>query len=251
SDDVKKSFSYLLGLVLIFLIWHFVSHVINSKFILPSPYIVLSTIVKEIGKSLLWISLIQTLSKVFVVLFLVVFFGVFIGFVIGINKVLFDVFRPFILFIQAFPIVTWLALIMFIWGIGWMGPVVVSFLSLLPYAILSTAVGIQTTDVRLIEMAKLYNVRKAKVIKDIYLGSILPQFVSTLQVVIGNIWKVVVVAEYMCGDKGVGVQIAWARQSVSVEKVYAYTIIIIAIGLSVENIINRFSRKAIEKWSVS
>lgn len=248
---MQKRINYLIGIVVIFLIWTIASYFINSQLILPDPLVILRTMLQELSKDILWNSLFYTLLKVIVVLFLTVLFGVFIGFIIGLNETLYEIFRPFVLFIQAFPIITWLALVMFIWGIGWTGPVVVSFLSLLPHAILSTAIGIQTTDKRLIEMAQVYNVKRSKVVKDIYLGSILPQFVSTIQVVIGNVWKVVVVSEYMCGDKGIGVLIAWARQSVSVEKVYAYTMIIITIGLFVENLVNVVTKKAIQKWSIA
>ncbi|MEN3042279.1 MAG: ABC transporter permease subunit [Fervidobacterium sp.] len=243
--------NYVVGILFIFFIWTIASYLINSQLILPNPLSVFLTIADEITKQIFWMSLVQTLSKVLVVLFSVVFVGVVVGFLVGLNDILYEISRPFILFMQAFPIVTWLALVMFIWGIGWTGPVVVSFLSLLPNAILSTAVGIQTTDKRLIEMAHVYNVRKSRILKDVYLGSIIPQFVSTLQVVIGNVWKVVVVAEYMCGEKGIGVLIAWARQSVSVEKVYAYTIVIIAIGLIVESIVHRLVRRLLKNWELA
>ncbi|MCX7653472.1 MAG: ABC transporter permease subunit [Fervidobacterium sp.] len=246
---VEKA-NYIVGILFIFFIWTIASYLINSQLILPNPLSVFLTIADEITKQIFWMNLVQTLSKVLVVLFSVVFVGVVLGFLVGLNDILYEISRPFILFMQAFPIVTWLALVMFIWGIGWTGPVVVSFLSLLPHAILSTAVGIQTTDKRLIEMAHVYNVRKSRILKDVYLGSIIPQFVSTLQVVIGNVWKVVVVAEYMCGEKGIGVLIAWARQSVSVEKVYAYTIVIITIGLIVESIVHRLVRRLLKNWEL-
>ncbi len=248
---MQKRINYLIGVVVIFLIWTMASYFINSRLILPDPLVILRTMFQELSKSILWNNLFYTLLKVFTVLFLTVLFGVVIGFIIGLNETLYEIFRPFVLFIQAFPIITWLALVMFIWGIGWTGPVVVSFLSLLPHAILSTVIGIQTTDKRLIEMAQVYSVKRSKIVKDIYLGSILPQFVSTIQVVIGNVWKVVVVSEYMCGDNGIGVLIAWARQSVSVEKVYAYTMVIIIIGLFFENLVNIATKKAIQKWSIA
>ncbi|MFN3328715.1 MAG: ABC transporter permease, partial [Fervidobacterium pennivorans] len=245
---INFNVNYIIGIVVITIIWLFASYLVSSSLILPDPITIINTIVKELANQSLWFNLLNTLSKIFVVLMLVIFIGVFVGFLIGINERLFNIFRPAILFIQAFPIITWLALVMFIWGIGWTGPVVVSFLSLVPHAILSTAIGIQTTDKRLIEVAKVYGVSRYKVIKDIYLGSLIPQIVSTLQVVIGNVWKVVVVSEYMCSDKGIGVLIAWARQSVAVEKVYAYTIIIISIGLIVENIVHNFSKNLLRKW---
>lgn len=67
-----------------------------------------------------------------VLLLTVILFGVAFRFLIGLNDTLYDIFRPAILIMQAIPIITWLALVMFIWGIGWTGPVVVSILALIP-----------------------------------------------------------------------------------------------------------------------
>jgi NitT/TauT family transport system permease protein len=247
---LENLWKYLTGILVIFITWTVLSFLISSQLILPDPLMVLKTLVSELQKSEVLEALVITLSKIGVVLATTVTFGVLIGFFIGLNDVVYDILRPGILVIQAVPIITWLALVMFIWGIGWLGPVIVSILSLLPHTILSTAIGIRTTDKRLIEMAKVYRVPRSKVIRNIYLGSIVPQLLSALQVIIGNVWKVVVVAEYMCGDKGIGVLIAWARQSVAVEKVYAYTAIIILIGLIVENILNHFVRKLLKNWEL-
>ncbi|MEJ5258109.1 MAG: ABC transporter permease subunit [Fervidobacterium sp.] len=247
---MRTFLKYVFGLFVIFFTWWLLSYIINSDLILPRPPLVLKTMALELMRLGVLDSLGSTLLKVIVVLISTVTVGVFIGFIIGLNETLCNMFRPLILVVQAIPIITWLALVMFIWGIGWTGPVVVSILSLLPHAILSTAVGIQTTDRKLLEMARVYKVSRKKVVKDIYLGSILPQFLSAIQVIFGNVWKVVVVSEYMCGDNGIGVLIAWARQSVSVEKVYAYTAIIIIIGLTVENFVNRFIKNALKNWEL-
>jgi len=241
---------YLLGIVVIFITWTLISYIVGSSLILPDPLTVIRTIATELKRLEVIFALLTTLSKVAVVLAITVSIGVTIGFFVGLNDTIYDVLRPGILVIQAIPIITWLALVMFIWGIGWLGPVIVSILSLLPHTILSTAIGIRTTDKRLIEMAKVYRVKPSRVAKDIYMGSVLPQFLSAMQVIIGNVWKVVVVAEYMCGDKGIGVLIAWARQSVAVEKVYAYTAIIITIGLLVENVMNQFVMKILKNWEL-
>jgi len=247
---LNNIWKYLLGIVVIFITWTLLSYIINSPLILPSPLMVVRTIMSELQRSGVVFALLKTLSKVAVVLLITVSSGVTLGFFVGLNDTIYDILRPGILLIQAIPIITWLALVMFIWGIGWLGPVIVSILSLLPHTVLSTAIGIRTTDKRLIEMAKVYKVKQSRIVKDIYMGSVLPQFLTAMQVIIGNVWKVVVVAEYMCGDNGIGVLIAWARQSVAVEKVYAYTAIIITIGLVVENVMNHFVMKILKNWEL-
>lgn len=242
--------NYLVGIFLLLGLWLIVSLLVGSELILPSPIKVFNTLAVLLKDPRTYQAILSTIAKILVVVIATLVLGVALGFAIGLNDKLYQLFRPATLVIQAVPIVTWLALVMFAFGIGWLGPVVVSVLSLFPHVLLSTAVGIRSTDVKLKEMATIYKVPKRKIVRDIYLGSVLPQMVAALQIVMGNVWKVVVVAEYMCGDHGIGVMIAWARQSVAVDKVYAYTALTVILGLVVENIVNGYTRTLLKDWEV-
>ncbi len=193
----------------------------------------------------------STVWKSLLVLLAVIAVGIPIGFVMGINESIYEIFRPAVTVIQAVPVISWLALVVFVWGIGWKGPVVISFLSLLPISIFTTATGVRSTDKNLIEMAKLYKVPKTKVVRVIYFGSLVPFIFSTVEVIIGDVWKVVVVAEYLCGSSGIGVLISWARQYVDVPRIYALTIITVALGITAERVTKIAFRKILSKWQIS
>ena len=112
---------------------------------------------------------------------------------------LFDMFRPIVMFIQAVPVVSWLSLVIFAWGVGWRGPIFITFVSLLPTAVLTTVSGIRSLDKDLLEMARVYRVPFKKVFHYIYLGSLLPFIAAIIDVTIGQAWKVVLVSEYLAG----------------------------------------------------
>ncbi len=196
-------------------------------------------------------AILSTVWKSLLVLLAVIAVGIPIGFVMGINESIYEIFRPAVTVIQAVPVISWLALVVFVWGIGWKGPVVISFLSLLPISIFTTATGVRSTDKNLIEMAKLYKVPKTKVVRVIYFGSLVPFIFSTVEVIIGDVWKVVVVAEYLCGSSGIGVLISWARQYVDVPRIYALTIITVALGITAERVTKIAFRKILSKWQIS
>lgn len=195
-------------------------------------------------------AILSTVWKSLIVLLLVMVVGIPIGFLMGISGTVYDLFRPAITVIQAVPVISWLALVIFIWGIGWKGPIFIGFLSLLPISVFTTASGVRSTDGNLIEMAKVYNVPTLKVIKTIYLGSLVPFIFSTMEVLIGDVWKVIVVAEYLCGAGGIGVLISWAREYVNVPQIYALTIIAVALGIASERITKMAFRKILDKWQM-
>jgi NitT/TauT family transport system permease protein len=115
---------------------------------------------------------------------------------------------------QAVPVVSWLTLIVFAWGIGWKGPLFIAVVALLPMAALTTVSGVHSLDRDLLDMARLYGVPRGRVLRHVYFGSLLPFVVAVLDVSVGQAWKVILVAEYLCGGSGLGVRILMARMNV-------------------------------------
>ena len=241
----------IIGLFLFLLVWEILSLSLGSSFILPTPVETFKALIHEITKIETFHAFLSTAWKGFFVLGLVVFFGTLIGLVMGISSTIYEILRPVVMIIQAVPVISWLAFVIFLWGIGWKGPVLISFLSLLPIAIFTTSAGVRNIDKDLLEMVKVYNVPKKKVFVDIYLGSIIPFVVATVDISIGNVWKVILVSEFLCGDNGLGVLISWARQYVDAPRVYALTIIAVSFGIASERLAKRFVRRLTKKWELS
>ncbi len=241
----------IVGLLLLLLVWEISALLLGSSFILPTPIETFKALIHELTKIETFHAFLSTAWKGFFVLGLVVLLGTLIGLVMGINTAIYEILRPVVMIVQAVPVISWLALVIFLWGIGWKGPVLISFLSLLPISIFTTAAGVRSIDKDLLEMVKVYKVPKRKVFKDIYLGSIVPFVVATIDISIGNVWKVILVSEFLCGDEGLGVLISWARQYVDVPRVYALTIIAVAFGIISERLTRRFVRRLTRKWGMS
>ncbi|MEW6625010.1 MAG: ABC transporter permease subunit [Bacillota bacterium] len=170
------------------------------------------------------------------------------GLVLGLFNPLYEIFRPVILIVQAVPVISWLSLVIFAWGIGWKGPVFIAFVSLIPMALLTTVSGVRNLDKNLLEMARVYKIPKKKVLKDIYLGSLIPFIIAIVDVTLGQAWKVILVAEYLSGNTGLGVQILSARYEVNVAKVWALTLFAVVLGFMAERVIKKVFERISKKW---
>ncbi|WP_456399205.1 ABC transporter permease [Mesoaciditoga sp.] len=241
----------LIGIAALLLAWQIISLMIGATLILPTPYQTFEALIKLFGEVETFSAILSTIWKSFLTLLLVMGIGIPIGVVMGSNDSLYEFIRPGVMVIQSVPIISWLALVIFLWGIGWKGPILISFLSLLPTAIFTSASGMKNVDKSLLEMAKVYNVSKKDVLKDVYIGSIMPFILATFEVSVGSVWKVMIMAEYLCGGSGIGVLISWARQYVDVPQIYALTLIAVIIGLSTERISRFYAKKAFKKWELS
>ena len=156
----------------------------------------------------------QTAWKVGLALVLVLLLGLILGLLLGLSETFYDMFRPIVMFIQAVPVVSWLSLVIFAWGVGWRGPIFITFVSLLPTAVLTVS-SIRNLDKDLLEMAGLQVPFKGVPLH-------LPRLSVALyrgynRCYLGQAWKVVLVSEPGRGS-GLGVEYSmpawWLTQPV-------------------------------------
>jgi NitT/TauT family transport system permease protein len=239
----KRIFLELSSILVFLLIWQIISLVIAKNIIVPVPSKVLSMIASSLYAKETLLAIWQTTWKVFLALVLSTFLGILIGFLLGKSGTLFRFFRPWIMVIQSVPVVSWLTLVIFAWGIGWKGPVFITVLSLLPASIFTTISGVHNLDSNLLEMANFYRVPRSRIFRDLYLESLLPFFIAILEINIGQTWKVILVTEYLCGGNGLGEKILMARMNVNSAEAWAFTIIAVILGISTEALLKFILRK--------
>ncbi|SHH51147.1 ABC transporter permease [Thermosipho atlanticus] len=239
---------FFYGILIFIITWGVLSFLINSPFVLPTPIQVGKVFIEIIQTKILWTSLLSSIYKGIIALFLTIILGFIFGFFMGICDMCFELLRPIFAVFQTVPVISWLVLVIFLWGISSKGPIFITVLSLLPNTTFAVAYGVRNTDKSLLEMAKVFNVSKKKIIKNLYFGSVIPFILTAFEVVSGNLWKVIFVSEYLCGKDGIGVQIAWARQYVDVPKVYALTIFAVILGILSERLSKFFINNFLRDW---
>lgn len=240
---IKKNRYLLLGIVVLLIAWQLLSTLISKSYVIPSPAATFKELIRRLGSGDIYLAALETAWKVLAALALAILIGLPVGYLIGISDKAYDAARPVMMFIQAVPVISWLTLVIFTWGIGWRGPVFIAFLTLFPNAAFTTANGVRTIDRRLLEMATVYRVPQAQVFRSIYLRSLLPFVITILDLSIGQAWKVILVTEYLCGGKGLGVEILMARMNVDFAATWALTILAVALGLVTERIIKQIIKK--------
>lgn len=231
---------FLSGIIFLLCLWYIASILVGSSLIFPGPDLVFAQIFKLAKTGQLFVYLWQTFYKAFLGMLLALLIGLLLGFAIGISQKLYELFRPLLMIVRSVPIVSWLSTVILLWGIGWKGVVFIVCVTLLPGVIFNIAEGVRSVDVRLLEMAKIYSVRKRKIFQKIYLGSILPFLLSAINVSIGTMWKAAIVSEYLIGDSGLGLQIFQSKFYIDTPSVFAFTISAVLFGLALELIFSLF-----------
>lgn len=245
---VNSSLGRVIAGICLFLAgWQLVSFVIDRS-IVPVPVETLQLLGKHIVSPKMIEAALQTAWKVGLAIILVLFLGIIVGLLLGISAKCYEMFRPLIMVIQAVPVVSWLSLVIFAWGIGWKGPVFITFVSLLPTAILTTVAGVRNLDQNLLEMARVYRVPFSYVMKHIYLGALVPFIIAIIDVTIGQAWKVVLVAEYLSGGSGLGVEIFNARMVVDSAGAWSVTLLAALLGILTERLVKYALGRMATRW---
>ena len=141
----------------------------------------------------------------------------------------------------------WIPLIVLWFGIGETSKIIVIVLAAFFPILINTISGIKSTDPKLIEVGKMYNLSKLKLFIKIYLPSAIPSIFVGLKLGLGVSWMAVVGAEIIAATSGIGYRINDARSLMQPEVVFVGMIVIAIIGLLMEQILNRIS-KILTPW---
>jgi len=244
----KKDRLYtVLSFTLLLVIWKIISVIVNSAIIIPSPESTLISLFNLIKTRDFFIIILFSLERGLIGFALSFVLGLVVGFAAGFNRVFNKIFEPFLVIIRSTPVMT-IILIALIWFKANNVPIFASFLMSFPIICTNVIEGIKNIDPKLLEMAKIYGIKRTRVIKEIYLPSIIPFLTAAISTAFGIGWKVVIAAEVLSQPKyAIGSSLQNSKIYLNINDVFAWTIIAILIGYLFERLIRLIEKKSL-KW---
>ena len=243
----KDGIFTLISFVLIFAIWKIVSFFINSGIILPSPEDTIISLFGLLKTKDFFVIILLSIERGLIGFIISLFLGLIVGFFCGFNKIFNKIFEPLLAIIRSTPVMS-VILIALIWFKSNNVPIFASFLMSFPIVVTNVKEGINNIDNRLVDMASIYQIRKRRIINEIYMPSILPFLMAAISTSFGIGWKVVIAAEVLSQPKyAIGTSLQNSKLYLNIDEVFAWTIITILIGYLFEKIIRLLEIKTI-KW---
>lgn len=234
NSTIKNNYTVILGVLFWICIWWIISIIVSNVDILPSPYETIKTLSKLVFEVKFIKSILFTLYRVFFGFLLSVIIGIGIGVICGLNKMLYDLINPLIVTVKSTPVIS-IIFIVGLWAQSGNVPIVISFLMSFPMIWTNTVEGIKSTDKKLLEMAKCYNVRRTSIVKNIYLPSIKPFIVSGITFAVGISWKVTVAAEALSHPRfAIGARLYDSKIYFDISEVFAWTFIVVMLSFMFE-----------------
>ncbi len=237
--------------VLLLAAWHGAIRASGSD-LLPTPWEVAKGIGELASKGLLLKYIVASLYRVTWGFMLAVLIGVPLGLLLGWFTLAYRALNPIIQIMRPISPIAWIPLAILWFGVTDAAPIFLIFLaSVFPITVSSTAAvaNIQPVYVR---AARNFGLSRAQLFGRVIIPATLPQIITGLRIALGIAWLVVVAAEMIAVNSGLGYLIIDARNAGKrYDLVVAGMVLIGAIGLVLDTLVRRLERFDEVRWGYS
>ena len=236
------------GIIVVLIFWHKLSQNYHPL-ILPSPQETFQALQKLWQSGSLWASTLITFRRTLLGYSAALVAGMFTALLFSTCRFLQDLFRPIITVTQIIPPVIWIVLAVIWFGIADdLTPIFLIFIVTFPVVFINIFSGLESVDLRLVEMAEVYRCSRRKIMLDVYLPALVPHVVSAVSLGLSFAWKSAIFAEFIGSSSGIGFAISMANANLETEKLFAWAIVLILLMLVFEYGILTPLNKRVTRW---
>ena len=240
----KNSWQKKALIALIYLaIWEAASLLVGKDLLLPSPFSTVSRLLVLLMKAESWIAAGLSLLRIMSGYLLGVITGILFAILTARSRFAEELLSPLRSVVKATPVTSFILLAL-LWLASDLVPLFISFLMVLPIVWTNTAEAILQTDNGLVEMGRVYGFTKWKIIRKIYIPSVLPQFLAACTTSLGFAWKSGVAAEIIALPKiSIGYRLYESKLRIETVDLFAWTLLVIALSMLLEWLLVRALRR--------
>ena len=230
----KKYLQTALIALIYFAVWEAVSLLVGKELLLPSPLSTFGRLLSLLTKGESWLYAGLTLLRIMSGYVLGVIGGVLLAIFTARSRFAEALLSPLRAIIKASPVTSFILLAL-LWLTSDMVPLFISLLMTLPIVWTTTAEAILQTDVRLVEMGRVFDLSHWQIVKKIYIPSALPQFLAACTTALGFAWKSGVAAEIIALPKqSIGYRLYESKLRIETVDLFAWTLLIVALSMLLE-----------------
>jgi NitT/TauT family transport system permease protein len=173
--------------------------------------------------------------------------GVAVGSVIGVSIVAREHLNPLINALYATPLVALSPILILSLGIGLASKVAIVFLMSVFPILINTAVGIQSTDDKLIEAARSFAADRLQIFRRVLLPSALPFIIAGLRLGVGRGLVGIFIGELFGANQGIGYLISLSSQSFDLPGMFVGVLVLAITGVLSVSLFEALER-AVAPW---
>lgn len=234
---MKKKKSIALWAVLFWLlVWQLGSMALHRDILLVSPVRVAQTLLELAGTRRFWASIGGSLVRIVGGFMLATVCGTLAAALAARFRRIEELLAPLVLAMKTIPVASFIIL-----ALIWMGSknlaVLIAFLMVFPILYTNVLSGIRATDVKLLEMARVFRVTPMRRIRFIDLPQVMPYFRAGCTLGLGLCWKAGVAAEVIgMPVPSIGERLQQAKVYLDTPELFAWTLVIVLMSVGFEKL---------------
>lgn len=221
-----------------------------STQVLPAPSQVLTSGWELIQNGLLLKYTVASLYRVTVGFYLAMLLGIPLGIFIGRWQCLKPFINPIIQFLRPISPLAWIPLAMLWFGIGDKPAIFLIFLASFFPLVVATSIAVENINPVYFQVAANFKFSRYETLTHIIIPGIMPAVITALRLTVSIAWLVVVAAEMIAVQSGLGYLILDARNALRMDFVMVGMITIGAIGISLDALMRQLNGIESIAWGI-
>lgn len=156
--------------------------------------------------------------------------------------------RPVVTILMGMPPIAWIVLAMIWFGMGDRTVIFTVVVASFPVVFVGALQGMRTLDNDLQETARSFNAPLSMRFTDVYFPHVFAFVFPSWVAALGMSWKIVVMAELLAANDGIGAALAIARTRLDTPAAMALIVIMVGLLLMIEYLLMEPVKREVERW---
>jgi NitT/TauT family transport system permease protein len=231
------------------LLWSVISYVdLFPAYALPSPGVVFQSFQEELVAGRLLNDIIASLWRVAVGFVVSAVLGIPIGLWMGQHLYARQAFVPMLNFFRFLSPLAWIPFAILWFHIGDKPAIFLIFMATFFPLVLATMVAVASIPSIYFRVAQDYHYKGMELLTKVTFPAVLPQVITALRVSYGIAWVVIVAAEMVGCQDGLGYGIWEARNGLRLDSAVCYMIVIGLLGMGIDRLLAQLTKLPGVRW---
>ncbi len=238
----------LLALATVLALWHLSVRWAGTK-VFPSPLEVAPSLVELAHKQVLWKDIADSLRRVLTGFFAAVALGIPVGLFLGWNPAAYQTTNPILQMLRPISPLAWIPVAILLLGVGDRAAIFLIFLGALFPILVACVDGVANVPSVYRRAGRNFGLSNTQLLARVVFPAALPNILVGLRIALGIAWLVVVAAEMVAVDSGLGYLVIDSRNSGKrYDLVVAAMLLIGVIGLALDLLFRSLERLKSVRW---
>lgn len=248
SNPLERVFWPLLAAILLFSLWHYLVIWSGTK-VFPAPLQVERGLVELFRKNVLWQDIGSSLKRVAIGFGAAVLLGIPLGLTLGWYPSINQIVNPAMQILRPISPIAWIPVAIIFWGVGDNAAIFLIFMGSFFPVVVACINGVSNVPAVYRRAGRNFGLAPGQLLARVVFPAALPQIIVGLRLALGIAWLVVVAAEMVAVDSGLGYLVIDSRNSGKrYDLVVAAMLMIGVIGLILDQGFRRLEKIKSVRW---